>query len=127
MLRCIIQYPYLNLIRIHIYSTIHIKERICSEHNSLDKLTKISDIVYDPTAVSNRWNNFISEIMSGNMEKAKFLQKIFGYGLTRDIRHECMTILYGASIHKGKGTLCESALKVLDQAKISIVLQEFDL
>ena len=51
--------------------------------------------------------------MSGDMEKAKFLQKLFGYGLTGATRHECMTILYGASTRNGKGTLCESVLKVL--------------
>lgn len=41
------------------------------------------------------------------------LQKLFGYGITGDTRHECMTILYGASTRNGKGTLCESVLKVL--------------
>lgn len=51
--------------------------------------------------------------MSGDKEKANFLQKLFGYRLTGDTRHECMTILYGASTRNGKGTLCESVLKVL--------------
>lgn len=51
--------------------------------------------------------------MSGDKEKAKFLQKIFDYGLSGDTSHECMTILYGASTRNGKGTLCESVLKLL--------------
>lgn len=53
--------------------------------------------------------------MSGDTERAKFLQKILGYGLTGDTRHECMTILYGATTRNGKGTLCESVLKVLGE------------
>lgn len=85
----------------------------CYEHKSTDKLTKISNVIYDPQAHSDRWDRFISEIMSEDKEKAKFLQKLFGYGLTGDTRHECMTILYGASTRNGKGTLCESVLKVL--------------
>lgn len=51
--------------------------------------------------------------MPGDKEKAKFLQKLPGYGLIGDTRHECMTILYGASTRNGKGTLFESVLKVL--------------
>lgn len=93
--------------------TINVRTRECLEHKSSDKLTKISNVEFNPTAHSERWNNFILEIMSGDLEKAKFLQKIFGYGLTGDTRHECMTILYGASTRNGKGTLCESILKVL--------------
>jgi hypothetical protein len=56
---------------------------------------------------------YINEIMSGDADRAKFLQKILGYGLTGDTRHECMTILYGVTTRNGKGTLCESVLKVL--------------
>ncbi|MDO4649547.1 MAG: phage/plasmid primase, P4 family [Eubacteriales bacterium] len=93
--------------------TLHLNDHSCTDHNSTDKLTKISAVTYDPKAHSARWDDFIVEIMSGDMEKAKFLQKIFGYGLTGDTRHECMTILYGASTRNGKGTLCESVLKVL--------------
>ena len=93
--------------------TLDVRKRTCQEHKSSDKLTKISNVVFDSNAHSDRWDNFILEIMSGDIEKAKFLQKIFGYGLTGDTRHECMTILYGASTRNGKGTLCESVLKVL--------------
>lgn len=93
--------------------TLDIRTRTIREHSPNDKLTKISKVKYDPFARSDRWTGFIHEIMSGDKEKAKFLQKIFGYGLTGDTRHECMTILYGASTRNGKGTLCESILKVL--------------
>lgn len=93
--------------------TIRMDTFECLEHKSTDKLTKISDVIYNPQAHSDRWDKFISEIMSCDKEKAKFLQKLFGYGLTGDTRHECMTILYGASTRNGKGTLCESVLKVL--------------
>ena len=83
-------------------------QSICSE----DKLTKITPVKLDPQVRCKRWDSFIYEITSGDAERAKFLQKILGYGLTGDTRHECMTILYGASTRNGKGTLCESVLKV---------------
>ncbi len=51
--------------------------------------------------------------MSGDEEKAKFLQKAFGYSISGDTRYECLFVLYGATTRNGKGTLCESILKVL--------------
>lgn len=95
--------------------TLHIDTGEFTEHRSTDLLTKISPVVYDPTAHSERFCTYIDEIMSGDTERAKFLQKILGYGLTGDTRHECMTILYGATTRNGKGTLCESVLKVLGE------------
>lgn len=95
--------------------TLHIDTGEFTEHRSTDLLTKISPVTYDPTAHSKRFSTYIDEIMSGDAERAKFLQKILGYGLTGDTRHECMTILYGATTRNGKGTLCESVLKVLGE------------
>ena len=51
--------------------------------------------------------------MSGDQEKAKFLQKSLGYAVTGDTRHECLFFLYGETSRNGKGTLMESVLKVL--------------
>ncbi len=93
--------------------TLHIDTGEFTEHRSTDLLTKMSPVHFDPNARSDRFDIYIDEIMSGDAERAKFLQKIMGYGLTGDTRHECMTILYGASTRNGKGTLCESVLKVL--------------
>lgn len=93
--------------------TLHIDTGEFTEHRSSDLLTKKSQVVYDPTARSERFTAYIDEIMSGDTERAKFLQKIMGYGLTGDTRHECLTILYGVTTRNGKGTLCESVLKVL--------------
>lgn len=93
--------------------TLHIDTGEFTEHCSTDLLTKKSPVVYDPTAYSERFATYIDEIMSGDADRAKFLQKILGYGLTGDTRHECMTILYGVTTRNGKGTLCESVLKVL--------------
>lgn len=35
--------------------------------------------------------------MSGDTEKAAFMQKTLGYGLTGDTRYECMFFYYGAT------------------------------
>jgi len=92
--------------------TLHMDTGEFTTHCSKDKLTRISKVRYDPSVTCKRWTNFISEIMSGDTNRVKFLQKILGYALSGDTRHECMMILYGASTRNGKGTLCESVLKV---------------
>ena len=93
--------------------TLHLKTMKFSPHRPEDKLTKHSDVEYNPATHCERFNRFIDEITNGDQEKAKFLQKILGYGLSGDTRFECMFIFYGATTRNGKGTLCESVLKVL--------------
>lgn len=92
--------------------TLHLNSFEFTEHRSTDLLTKISPVIYDPSAKSERWDKFLLQIMSGDTEKATFMQKVFGYALSGDTRYECMSILYGATTRNGKGTLCESILKV---------------
>ncbi len=93
--------------------TLDLKTMTFYEHNPSDFLTKISPVVYDPAATSERFESFITEVMSNDEEKARFLQKILGYALTGDTKYECMFFLYGATTRNGKGTLMESILGVM--------------
>lgn len=93
--------------------TVNVKTGIFSPHRSEDLLTKLAPVNYDPSARCERFDRFISEITSGDRDKAIFLQKCFGYGATGDTSRECMFILYGATSRNGKGTLCETVLNIL--------------
>lgn len=93
--------------------TLHLKTKEFTPHRPEDKLTKHSDVKYNPVARCERFERFMVEITNGDQEKAKFLQKVLGYGLSGDTRFECMFIFYGATTRNGKGTLCESVLKVI--------------
>lgn len=93
--------------------TLHLDTMEFTEHRAEDRLTKISEVEYAPDACCDRFLTFVDEITSGNADTAKFLQKVLGYGISGDTRHECLFILYGAKTRNGKGTLCESVLKVL--------------
>lgn len=93
--------------------TLHLKTMEFTPHRPEDKLTKHSDVEYNPDASCERFERFMAEITNGDQEKAKFLQKVLGYGLSGDTRFECMFIFYGATTRNGKGTLCESVLKVI--------------
>ena len=93
--------------------TIDLNSMQFREHNPEDRLTKIIPVEYIPGAKSERFDRFISEIMSGDMQRARFLQKSIGYALGGDTRFECMFFLYGATTRNGKGTLMESILRVM--------------
>ena len=93
--------------------TLHLDTLEFTEHRPSDRLTKISEVIYNPDAVCSRFADFVNEICESDKDKAKFLQIALGYSLSGDTKHECMFILYGATTRNGKGTLCESVLKVL--------------
>lgn len=93
--------------------TLHLNTMEFMPHNPEDKITKKSPVHYNPKAVCKRWDDFIVEVMSDDAEKAKFLQKSFGYTLSGDTQHECLFILHGYQTRNGKGTLCESVLHAM--------------
>lgn len=67
----------------------------------------------DEISPNHRWYTFIDEIMSGDKEKAHFLQKALGASLLGEIRDECMFVAYGAKTRNGKGTLFNTIKTVL--------------
>ena len=93
--------------------TLDLRTMQFHEHKASDFLSKIAGASYLPEVRSERFEQYIDEIMSGDLDKAKFLQKSLGYAVTGDTRHECLFFLYGETSRNGKGTLMESVLKVL--------------
>lgn len=100
--------------------TLDLQKTEFRPHSPEDMLTKITNVAYAPEAVSPRFLHFVEEIMSGDREKASFLQKALGYGLTGDTSLECMFILHGATTRNGKGTLMESVLSVMGNYGLSV-------
>ena len=88
--------------------TLNLRTRVFNQHRASDKLTKLAGVFYNPESRCERWERFIDEIMCGDKEKARFLQKSLGYSLTGYTAEECFFILYGATSRNGKGTLMET-------------------
>ena len=79
-----------------------------SSHDSQNMLSKLSNVIFDPSLKSERFEKFISEIMCGNEQKIRYLQKSLGYALTADNNLETCWLWYGATTRNGKGTLAET-------------------
>lgn len=93
--------------------TFDLKAGILREHRPDDFITKIAPVEFKDNSFNDRWNSFILEIMSGDEDKARFLQQALGYTLSGDTRQECLFFLYGETTRNGKGTLMESVLGVM--------------
>lgn len=57
--------------------TLNLSTMTMQPHNSADYLTKLSGVFYDKDAKCSRWEKFISEVMQGDEDTARFLQKSF--------------------------------------------------
>lgn len=67
-------------------------------------LSHISPAEYKAGVVCERWVQFILEIMDGDKDAARFLQKTVGYALAGDPKEDCMFIFYGEKTRNGKST-----------------------
>lgn len=83
------------------------------EHSPDLLLSKICNVEYQPGATCKEWEKFLLEIMQGDKEKIKYLQKIAGLSLTGNTEQETCFILYGSTTRNGKSTLCETLIYLL--------------
>ncbi len=77
-------------------------------HNPEQMLSKVSNVIYDPTADSKEWEKFLGEVMQDDEEKINYLQKVLGYCLTADTDRECLWFWYGEKSRNGKSTTAET-------------------
>ena len=82
-------------------------------HDPTDMLTKVAGVLYDKDAKCAEWDSFINEIMCGEVEMVRYLQKVMGYAITTDTRLECMWFLYGSKSRNGKSTFINTIAKVM--------------
>ena len=83
------------------------------EHSPDLLLSKICNVEYQPGATCKEWEKFLLEIMQGDKEKIKYLQKIAGLSLTGNTEQETCFIFYGSTTRNGKSTLCETLIYLL--------------
>jgi len=93
--------------------TLNLKTFEFHEHCAEDYITRIANVIYNPDAKSIAWNKFMSEIMCGDIEKMKYLQKVVGYAISGECNQEKMFILYGPSTRNGKSTFISTVSYLL--------------
>ncbi len=71
-----------------------------------DRITKHTDVQFDPSATCPMWLAFLDRIMAGNQNLISFLQRAVGYSLTGIVSERVIFILHGQGAN-GKSTLLE--------------------
>ena len=82
------------------------------EHRREDLITKLAPVAYDPTAECPQFLAFLEQIMDGNQDLIRFLQRAIGYSLTGLTREQVLFLLYGLGAN-GKSTLLEALAMLL--------------
>lgn len=95
-------------------------------------LSKICNVDYNPKANCKEWEKFLLEIMQGDNDKIRYLQKIAGLSLTGNTQEETCFILYGSTTRNGKSTFCETLIYLFGDYALTMkpeslaVKQNFD-
>ena len=78
-----------------------------------DKLhTRITGVEIGPEATCPRWEAFLAETFSGDVELIEFVQRLAGYSATGKVTHHVLPFLYGGGAN-GKSVFLEVLMAVL--------------
>jgi putative DNA primase/helicase len=94
--------------------TIDVTNGEFREYRREDYITKMANVVYDPTAACPRWEIFIREIMDNKGELISFFQTALGWGITGDTSEQVMFILIGNGAN-GKSTCVNAVMHILGE------------
>jgi putative DNA primase/helicase len=84
--------------------TLNLKTGQLGQHRREDLITNLAPVAYDKEALCPVWDRFLADIMGGDNDLIRFLQKAIGYSLTGSTREQVFFTLFGAGAN-GKSTL----------------------
>lgn len=82
-------------------------------HDPERMLSKIAGVKYDQSASSALWDDFLTQIFSGDNAKMQFVQRAIGYSLLGSANEDCMLIFHGTTTRNGKSTFLGSIKSML--------------
>jgi putative DNA primase/helicase len=75
--------------------TIDLRTGKLGPHRREDLITCLSHVAYDPTARSELWERYLSDVTNGDAELAAYLQRAVGYALCGEASERAFFFLYG--------------------------------
>ena len=86
--------------------TVDLRTGQLTPHDRADLMTKMAATSFDSTATCPRFLAYLDQIMGGDADLVRFLQRALGYSLTGVTSERAIFILYGEG-KNGKSTLVE--------------------
>ena len=93
--------------------TIDLRTGNIRPHHSVDLITFISPVIYDPAATCPVWLRFLAEVFGGDMDMVAFIQRAIGWSLTGIVKERALFFLYGNTGKNGKTTVVETLMKLV--------------
>jgi putative DNA primase/helicase len=75
--------------------TLDLRTGKLHEHEQTDRITKIANVDFDPSAKCPTWLRFINDVMLGDEDLIEFIQRAVGYSLTGEVSEDVLIILHG--------------------------------
>jgi putative DNA primase/helicase len=92
-----------------------------------DYITKQTPVTpAEPGTPCPIWHKFLDQITCGDRDLRRYIQQMFGYSLTGDVRGECMFFLFGSGSN-GKGTLLRTVAHVMGDYAVASDMATFTL
>lgn len=104
--------------------TLNLKSGQLRQFKKSDLITKLTPVNYDTNATCPRWDKFLSEVLNGDVDRIRYLQKIVGYALTGVTREQVFFIFYGLG-ENGKTTCITTLLSLLGEYAKSAPITTF--
>ena len=104
--------------------TLDLKNMQFKEHKAEDKLTKRTNVNYDPEIICPKWLAFLDQIFEGNKDLINYLRTSLGYSLTGDTGEQCLFISYGIGFN-GKSTFINTIQEILGDYAINTPFDTF--
>ena len=93
--------------------TVDLRTGKLRSHRREDKLTKLCPTPYNPDAESYHWDRFLESIFK-DQSLIDFVQRLFGYSLTGDVREQLVAIFHGEGSN-GKSTLLDAYMTTIGE------------
>ena len=92
--------------------TVDLRTGRIRDHKREDMLTKIAPVALNNEASSFAWDRFLEDVFAENQDVIPFVQRLFGYCATGDVREQILGILWGCGAN-GKTTLIDAITSTL--------------
>lgn len=92
--------------------TVDLRTGKLRPHDRADLITRIAGVTHDGEATAPLWKRFVSDVMAGDNEMVRYLQRVVGYCLTGEVSEQCLFFLWGTGSN-GKSTFTELVMALL--------------
>lgn len=92
--------------------TVDLRTGSLRPHDRVDLITHLAPVSYAPDATCPRFDKFVDEVFSGDIDLINYVWRFIGYAVSGTVDADVLVIFQGAG-RNGKGTLMETIVGLL--------------